>query len=494
MSSQNASKHAGVFAGVVGEDRVSTDPLLLEGYAGAGEAGREVPGLIVRPSDARQVAEVFGIARESGANLVLSSSGSPHQRGDTTPYGPAVIVDLSSMDRIVRVDRRNKVALIEPGVRFGSLIEAADGAGLKVLMPLLPRADKSVLASYLEREPITIPRYHWDMTDPLLCTELVFGTGDIFRTGSAAGPGSLEQQWATGGAQKNPMGPAQTDFAKVVQGSQGTMAAVTWATVKLEVKPSLHRLYFIPDDRLSRLIDFSYRALRPKLADEFFIMNARSLATVISDDPERIDEIAGRQAPYTLVYGVSGFDYFPEMRVSYQENDIARIAQAVGVKAARDVPGASAGTVEARIAGPSSSHGYKSAPRGAFLDIFFLTTLERCASFTSAVMETASGHGYSPAELGVYVQPIQHGRLCHLEFTIYYDPADEADAARARGVFVDASDTVSEMGAFFSRPYGIWADLAYAKCPDTVNVLKKVKKMLDPAGVLNRGKLCFEEV
>ncbi len=66
-----------------------------------------------------------------------------------------------------------------------------------------------------------IPKYHWDTTDPMLCTEIVFGTGDIFRTGSAAGPGSLKEQWAHGGAQKNPMGPAQTDFARIVQGSQG---------------------------------------------------------------------------------------------------------------------------------------------------------------------------------------------------------------------------------------------------------------------------------
>ena len=99
------------------------------------------------------------------------------------------------MDKIVRSDRRNKVALIEPGITFQELIDEADKMGLKVLMPLLPRAGKSVIGSYLEREPIQIPKYHWDMTDPLLCTELVFGTGDLFRTGSAAGPGSLEQQW-----------------------------------------------------------------------------------------------------------------------------------------------------------------------------------------------------------------------------------------------------------------------------------------------------------
>jgi len=114
------------------------------------------------------------------------------------------------MDRIPHINRRNKVAIIEPGVRFGTLQAEAKKRGMKALLPLLPRASKSVVASCLEREPITIPKYHWDMTDPMLCVEVVFGTGDTFRTGGAAGPGSLEEQWKSGASQKNPMGPAQT--------------------------------------------------------------------------------------------------------------------------------------------------------------------------------------------------------------------------------------------------------------------------------------------
>jgi hypothetical protein len=290
------------------------------------------------------------------------------------------------------------------------------------------------------------------------------------------------------------MGPAQTDFVRVVQGSQGTMAAVTWASVKLEVKPTIHEFHFIPNDKLFKLIDLSYRALRPKLAEEFFILNAYALATVLSEDPKEIPGLAARQAPYTLVYGITGYEYSPEKRVSYHKNDIARIAQAVGVKPANEIPGASASVFADRIAGPSGDSSYKSASKGTFLDIFFLTTLDRVASFISVVENLALRHGYPVEELGIYIQPIQHGRACHLEFTLYYDSSDDIEAARARLLFIDTSDTVSEMGAFFSRPYGPWAELAYAKCPDTVAVLRNVKKMLDPAGVLNRGRLCFQEV
>jgi hypothetical protein len=179
---------------------------------------------MVRPRNMSEVQEIVKLANDKGYALIPCSSEGPRFRGDTVPTTDgAVIMDLSGMDSITRLDRRNKVAIVEPGGTFGDLQTEAEKEGLRVLMPLLPRKTKSVLGSCLEREPITIPKYHWDMTDPLLCTEVIFGTGDMFRTGSAAGPGTLEEQWASGQAQKNPMGPAQTDFVRIIQGSQGNM-------------------------------------------------------------------------------------------------------------------------------------------------------------------------------------------------------------------------------------------------------------------------------
>jgi len=478
---------------IVGAGNVLTDKDLLATYSGAGLTAGGKPLAVVRPSDTKQVRELVKLARQEGLNLVFSSSSPPRFRGDCVPEGEGIIVDMSVMDKIVRMDRRNKVALIEPGVTFQELIAEADKVGLKVLMPLLPRSGKSVIGSYLEREPIIIPKYHWDMTDPLLCTELVFGTGDLFRTGSAAGPGSLEQQWEAGGAQKNPMGPAQTDFVRIVQGSQGTMAGVTWGSVKLEVKPRIHKIYFVPNSKLERLVDFTYRSLRPKLGDEWLILNSYALATIISDDPDKIADLASRQAPYTVVYGVSGYEYLPSERVAYQEHDLAGIAQAAGVEAVPEVPGCSWRKMERILAAPSPDPYYKTVPKGDFLDIFFLTTLDRAESFIEVMRRACKKHKYPAEELGIYIQPIQHGRSIHLEFTLYYDPADKEDTGKAKTLFEEASKALDKAGAFFSRPYGYWSELAYARCPDTVKALKKVKDMLDPDHVLNRGKLCFGE-
>jgi FAD/FMN-containing dehydrogenase len=48
-----------------------------------------------------------------------------------------------------------------------------------------------------------------------------------------------------------------------------------------------------------------------------------------------------------------------------------------------------------------------------------------------------------------------------------------------------------DAGAFFSRPYGAWADLAYGRDAATTAALRKLKAIFDPANVMNPGKLCF---
>ena len=55
----------------------------------------------------------------------------------------------------------------------------------------------------------------------------------------------------------------------------------------------------------------------------------------------------------------------------------------------------------------------------------------------------------------------------------------------------DLAANLIAAGAYFSRPYGSWAQPVYNRDAAASDALRKVKAIFDPAGVLNPGKLCF---
>jgi FAD/FMN-containing dehydrogenase len=208
---------------IVGAGNVSYDQKALDEYSRDMSFVNAVrPICVVKPKNASEVQKIVNLANKTQTPLVPVSSGPPHFRGDTVPgIGGAVIVDLSKMKKIIFVDRARRVAMVEPGVTFGELIPAAEKEGIRLNMPLLPRKSKTIVGSMLEREPVTMPKYQWDISDPLACIEVIFGSGDEFRTGQAAGPGTVKEQWAVGGIQKAPYGPGIASWHRLIQGGAG---------------------------------------------------------------------------------------------------------------------------------------------------------------------------------------------------------------------------------------------------------------------------------
>jgi FAD/FMN-containing dehydrogenase len=451
------------------------------------------PAAAVKAESAEAVQAIVKWANETRTPLVPVSSGAPHFHGATVPgVGGAVVVDLSGMKRIMRVDRRNRVAMIEPGVTFEELIPAVEQEGLATCMPLLPRSRKSVLTSFLERTPITTPRFHWEPQDPLQCVEVIYGSGDLMRTGSATIPTSLERQWAVGRAQIRGMGPSQVDFTRLLQGAQGTMGIVTWATIKCRPLAKRKKLFLVPSAELSPLIEMAYGITFKKLGDELLILNNASLAAILGKDREEIDAIQAQLPPWILLLGIEGAGVLPEERVAYQEAECAEVAQALGLELKGVIPGARAEEVSKLLCRPSSEPYWKLRSHGAFSEIFFLTTLDKAPAFIETVCGLAARERYDGEKIGVYVQPTVQGTNCHVEFTFSYAPQAPQDEEKVRRLVEEGSEALADRGAFFSRPYGSWARLAYAR--EDAQVLigqRKLKNIFDPNGILNPGKLCF---
>lgn len=478
---------------IAGVENVFDDEESLEEYsADSSFAPRVRPGRIFKPRTAEEVRSIVKWANQTKTPLVPVSSGPPHFYGDTVPgVGGTAVVDLSGMKQIVRVDRRNRVAMVEPGVTFGELIPALKREGLEPLMPLAPRSSKSVVTAFLERTPITTPRFHWESQDPLLCVEVIYGNGDSLRTGSAAGPGTLEEQWEVGRAQMRGMGPSQVDFTRLLQGAQGTMGIVVWATVRCKPAATVKRLSLAPSEDIAPLIEMAYEITYKKLGEELFILNSANLASLLEGDGAEIRRLRDRLPPWALVLGIEGAGLLPEEKVAYQTEECAELAQRCGLELKTAVAGARAGHVSRVLARPSGEPYRKLRLRGGCCDIFFLTTLDKAADFIGTARQLGADRDYPLEDMGVYIQPIVQGANAHLEFNFNFDPRSPAETRKVRELVEQGGEVLANMGAFFSRPYGTWARFAYGREAQSVIAQRKLKSIFDPNGILNPGKLCF---
>ncbi len=479
---------------IVGARNVFWDPATLDQYSRDMSFVNSVrPMGVVKPTRAEDVEKIVKLANETRTPLVPVSSGPPHFRGDTVPgAGGALVVDLSEMKKVIFVDRARRVCMVEPGVTFGELIPQVRKEGLRLNMPLLPRKTKSVVGSILEREPVLMPKYQWDISDPLACTEVFFGTGDEFRTGQAAGPGTVKEQRNVGGLQKAPYGPGIASWHRLIQGAQGTMGIVTWASMRCEILPGLEEPFVVESGSLGALLDLTSWLIRLRMVNECFIVNDADLAAIFAKKwPEDYGRLKDSFAPWTLFYTVAGYEFRPEERVASYVKDITDLTQRLGLEAARAAGPVSANEILKTVQQPSRDPYWKLSAKGACQDVFFLTIHDKLEHQIGTMRAAAEKAGASVPDMGIYIQPVVQGTGYHCEFNLFYDPENAKDRDRARTLSGQATRNLMAAGAFFSRPYGEDAGMVLNRDAATVAVLSKLKNIVDPNNIMNPGKICF---
>jgi len=476
-----------------GKENLVEDPETLESFSKDESFTHPLkPWYAVKAQNVTQVENLIQWANQSGTPLVPISSGPPHFRGDTVPSTPgAVMVDLSGMKKIIHLDAHNRMVIVEPGVTYPQLQQELAKANLKLSSPLAPRANKSVIASLLEREPITIPRYQWAALDPLRCVEIVWGDGQRLTTGEAGSQGNLQEEWDKKLAQANPQGPAQTDFIKIASAAQGSMGIVTWASLKCELLPKIHKMYFIASSKLENLLNPAYAILRIRFGDELLLLNNWDLAMLLGKNPQDIKSLAEKLPQWMLLVGIAGRERLPEERVAFQEKDLSELAQRFGLQLVPSVPGASGNEALKAISNPSSDPYWKLAYKNGCQDIFFLNTLEKAPDFVKTMYSVAESLGYPTSEIGIYLQPVHQGTACHIEFNLPFDRNNPREVSRMKDLYSKASLELANQGAYYSRPYGMWSDIAFNRDAQSTMVIKKIKGIFDPRNVMNPGKLCF---
>lgn len=194
--------------------------LLVYSYDATFQTGR--PEVVVLPRTAAEVSAIMRLANVEGVPVTPRGAGTGLS-GGALPKGGIALV-LTRMNRIIEVDKANRVAVVEPGVITAQVQAAAEAEGL--FYPPDPGSQKVSTIGGNIAENAGGPRcLKYGVTgDYVLGLEVVLPSGEILHTG--------------GKTVKNVTG---YDLKRLMVGSEGTLGIVTQATLKLIPKPEIAR-------------------------------------------------------------------------------------------------------------------------------------------------------------------------------------------------------------------------------------------------------------
>jgi len=476
---------------IVGAENFSDAPAQLQAYAtDFSYTSAGAPNYVLKPANSEEVSAIIKFCNENNIPVVPVSS-KVHFYGATIPKEGGVVLDMSRMNRILEIDSDNRRVRFEAGVTWEKLTKELAKKGFRVVMPLTPPAERSVLTDFMEREEPTNQVY--DYGEPLQAMEVVWPTGEIFRTGSASVNGYPDSQ-SKGG---NPSGPG-LDFYRFFQCAQGTMGVVTWTNLKIESIPKIDKILFAPIDDLGYAIDFLYRILPRRIGQEVLLLNNVDLAAILAEEwPGDFNKLQAELPPWTLILVVSGLLRRPEEKIAYEDNFLAQVTknEVSDLQLGENLPGFPGLRKKLlpilRNPWPADVPHWKNRIKGACQSLFFHTRPLLAPQFIAIVEEIAAQHDYPISDIGMYIQPIEHNRACRPEFNFFYDPGDAGETAAIRGLYKETATVLLNEGAVFTRPYGDLAPIVYERAATYARTLKRLKKVFDPNNIMNPGNLCF---
>jgi FAD/FMN-containing dehydrogenase len=95
---------------------------------------------------------------------------------------------------------------------------------------------------------------------------------------------------------------------------------------------------------------------------------------------------------------------------------------------------------------------------------------------------------YPLEDIGCLMIPAEVGRV-HYQFSLARNHKDDKESKKVKEMLIELSELLIRKGAFFSRPYGDWAEMVYGRTPSYYTMLKEFKDLIDPNNVMNPNRI-----
>jgi len=440
-------------------ERCSTNATQLE-HHGHGESWHEPgePDVVVFPASTDEVSAIVRVAARHGSPIVPFGAGSSLE-GGVNPVRGGVSLDLTRMNRVLRVSAEDLDATVEAGVTHRQLNRALASTGAAFWVD--PGADATIGGMAATRASGTTAVRYGTMREVVLGLTVVLADGRVIRTG--------------GRARKSAAG---YDLTRLFVGSEGTLGVITEITVRLFGQP----------EAVSAAV-CSFDAIEPAVRAVIQTMQFGIPVARI----ELLDEV---QIDAVNRYSKLSYPVKPTLLFEFHATSAAGAAEhATAVQEIAAEHGGTefrwATTTEDRAALWAARHNtYYAAmamrPGGKawVTDVCVpISALAQCIVETKA--DLTASRAFAPL-----VGHVGDGNF-HLNFVL--DPADHRQVEEVKALNARLVARALRLGGTCTGEHGIGLGkqryLVDEHGEDAVAVMRVLKQALDPQGLMNPGKI-----
>jgi D-lactate dehydrogenase (cytochrome) len=415
------------------------------------------PQAVVFAESEAEVARVVALCAQHRVPVIPYGAGSSLE-GHLLAVQGGISLDVSRMNRILRIDAEDLTATVQPGVTRKALNDALRHEGL--FFPIDPGADASLGGMAATRASGTNAVRYGTMRENVLGLRFVSAGGEVVRTGSRAKKSS-----------------AGYDLTRLLVGSEGTLGVITELTVKVHPLPEAvsAAVCFFPT------IDAAVRTAMQVIQIGVPIARCELLDTNAVKAVNAHDKLALKEAPMLLMEF-----HGSEAGVAEQAATVQDVAADHGGEAFEW-----ATTPEARTRLWTARHhaylsGLQMRPGCRAVTTDTCVPISRLAENIDASVAEVEAAGLPYFIVG----HVGDGNF-HLAYLL--DPAQPQELATAERLSAQMVARAIALEGTCTGEHGIGLHKQGFLCDETgdeaVAMMRAVKVAMDPLGILNPGKI-----
>jgi len=444
---------------IVGEEYISDTEVARVCHAYDATKQRAMPDVVIWPSSAQEVSQILQLANERRIPVypVGAASG---MTGGAVPLFGGISLNMNRINRIIEIDEANMTSTVEPGVIVADFQNEVEKLGLFYPPDPASKTFSTMGGSVAECSGGLRGMKYGVTKDYVIALEVVLPTGEIIHTGSKA------LKSVTG-----------YDLTKLFIGSEGTLGIFTKIVVKLIPLPekietilALFRSIINATDTASSIIASKIVPRALELIDEEAIKavglykgsgSIEGAKAMLLIEVDGSPETVGRDA-LRIMNICKNYEAF-DVRKAETEEEVDEL-WSVRRSISPALYTISKGKINQDICVPRSN----------------LTRM------LNKISEIGTKHGVKIVNFG-------HAGDGNIHINILIDPSVPEETERAENAVGDIFMETVNLGGTLSGEHGVGNTkskyLSLEVKPRELKLMKDIKTLFDPNGILNPGKI-----